>query len=128
MDNITNIRSLDPFAVPAAVIHNENPNPFYIPKEGSPHRYTKTKLLSDEYRHLYVLCLNENFEPTESNKKRVQLFFEADSDITELGGQKNLVTLIQCPFSLIHIFSIRSGLIIANDQALAHFNHDANEL
>jgi len=122
------IESLDPFATETEILQYEQPNPFYLPTEGSGLKYTKTKFLADAYKNVHILCLCDDFEITADNKNRIQLFYQADSEISELKGQSKFVTLIRGPFSLVHLQTIRSGLVPVDKQLLNYFNNDCLEL
>ena len=124
-----NVEALDPFAAEETeVIQYEKPNPFYLPMEGSEIKYTKNKILADEYDHVYILCLSNDFEVTDSNKNKIRLFYQPDSDSKELIGQSKLVTLVQAPFCFVNLQSIRSGLIPIGKEILEVFNHDSVQL
>ncbi len=47
---------------------------------------------------------------------------------TELKNKQKFVSLIQGSFSLVHIQSVRSGLVVIDKELLEHFNHDCYEL
>lgn len=127
-DDQNEIESLDPFAAKMEVLQYDQPNPFYIPINGSDLKYTKTKFLADEYKNVYVLCLSNDFEASTQNKNKIKLFYEPDTEVSELKGQSKLVTLIQGPFPLVHLHNIRAGLVSVGKEVLEYFNHDSNEL
>jgi hypothetical protein len=122
------IESLDPFATNEEVLQYDQPNPFHLPMEGSKLKYSKTKFLADEYKNIYILCLVDDFEPTETNKNKIKLFYQPESEITELRGQAKMVTLIKGSFSIVYLQKIRSGLVTITKELLEYFNHDSNEL
>lgn len=101
----------------------DNPNPFFLPMDGSPYKYFKTKLLSAECSDFFVMCLVDNFKSNQKNKNKINLFYDPDSDISELHGQSKLVTIIKVPFFLVNIQSVRFGLIKINNSHLEKFNH-----
>jgi len=122
------IEFLDPFVVESNVTNYEQTNPFYVPLEGSEVRYIKTKILAEEYKYVYILCLVDDIQLTTANKNKIKLFYQSESDISELKGQSKLVKLVRGPFGLINQSTIRSGVIVIQKKILEHFNHDANEL
>ena len=95
---------------------------------GSDLKFTKNKLLFDSYKNVYILCLRDDFEPNEKNKRRIKLFFDMYSDKTELIGQAKLVTLVQGPFALVNQKNIRIGLVAIDKNILKHFNHNLYDL
>ena len=52
------------------IIDYDYKNPFFIPVEGSELKFTKNKFLADSYKHVYILCLADNFETIEKNIKQ----------------------------------------------------------
>jgi hypothetical protein len=127
-ENHPDIEILDPFVVRPEIIQYAHPNPFYISMEGSSIRYHKTKFLAEEYKHVYVLCLDDDFIANISNINKIKLFYQPDSEISELQHQANLVTLIRGPFDLVHLQNIRAGLLVIDKKLLEYFNHDTNKL
>ena len=123
-----NFEDIDPFIMMEEVLNYDHPNPFFVSSDGSKLKYAKTKILSSDYKFVYILCLEDNFEPNASNKKKIQLFHDPESNILELKGQAKLVTLIRGPFSLLQLSSIRSGLIEIGNDFLEYFNHECYEL
>lgn len=103
-------------------------NPFYVSTEGSEFKYAKIKNLLDDYKNIYILCLENNINMTPDNKNKIKLFYQKDTDISELKAQSNLVSLVKGPFALIHHQTIRSGLVAVDKDLLEYFNHDFNEL
>lgn len=103
-------------------------NPFYIPVDGSELRFTKNKFLAESYKYVYIMCLKNNFNANKKNKRRIKLFFDIDSNETELIGQAELVTLLQGPFALVNQKNIRTGLVVINRETLKHFNHNLYDL
>lgn len=124
----TDFESLDPFATGNEIVQYEQSNPFFLPIEGSSFKYTKTKFIADEYKYVHILCLSNDFEPTLENKNKIKLFYSSDSDLDELYGQSKLITLLRAPFSLIHLQSIRSGLVSVPKHVLERFNNDCYQL
>lgn len=119
---------LDPFACEEEIMQYEQPNPFYIPIEGSQVKYVKTKFLAEEYNSVYILCLVDDFNNSKKNINRINLFYQADSEISELLPQAKFVTLLQAPFSVIRIQSIRSSIGVVEKNILEHFNNNCYEL
>ena len=99
-------------------------NPIFISSGGSAYKYIKTKLISEESNNLYILCLSNDFEKTDRNLSRINLFYEPDTTIDELYGQAGLVSLVAVPFFLVNIPSIRSGLIKIDNIHLRKFDPD----
>lgn len=126
MEGANEIEILDPFVNQPEVL--EHANPFFLPLDGSTLKYTKTKFLVDEYKHVYIMCLVNTFEPTTENKNRIKLFHCKDANITQLKEQSELVVLVRAPFSLIQQQSIRSGLVVVGKNLLEFFNHQSYEL
>ncbi|XWV24886.1 hypothetical protein QJ856_gp0897 [Tupanvirus deep ocean] len=122
------IEILDPYVTKEEVLQYDHSNPFYIPMEGSSLRYAKTKFLAEEYKNVHILCLSDDTEISNTNKNKIKLFYQADSDPSELKGQANLVTLVRGPFALVHLKNIRAGLVVIQKDLLEYFNHDSNEL
>lgn len=119
---------LDPYVVKTEIMQYDQPNPFFVPLEGSKFKYEKTKILADSYKHIYILCLVDDYEITTHNNNKIKLFFDSETEISELVGQKKMVTLIRGPFSLIHLQNIRSGMVSISNEILEHFNYDSNDL
>lgn len=115
---------LDPFIANEEILQYETTNPFFISMNGSSIKYTKTKFLADEYKNVYILCLDDDFEDTPQNRNKVKLFYQSDSEIEELRGQSKLVTLVQGPFALVQIQNIRAGIIPIGKDILEYFNHE----
>jgi hypothetical protein len=128
VSNKIDMKSLDPFATGLEIVQYEQSNPFFLSYEGSKHKFTKTKFLADEYKNVYVLCLDDQFEKTPENINRIKLFMSPTSDVSELSGQAGLVTLVQGAFSLVNVQSIRSGLVSIEKNILEIFNHQCYEL
>src|SRR5579863_1948802 len=99
-------------------------NPIFISSGGSAYKYIKTKLISEESNNLYILCLSNDFEKTDRDLSRINLFYEPDTTIDELYGQAGLVSLVSVPFFLVNIPSIRSGLIKIDNIHLRKFDPD----
>lgn len=109
-------------------VQYEYHNPFYLSIEKSKLMFIKTKILADKFDKICLLCLSDDIEINESNKNRIKLFFQKDTSFEELIGQKNLITLVQGPFTMINIGSIRSGLLEVESKMLQYFNHNNYEL
>lgn len=103
-------------------------NPFFIPVGGSDIKFTKNKFLFDSYKYVYIMCLKDNFEPNKKNKKRIKLFYDIESDKSDLICQAELVTLLQGPIILVNQKNIRMGLIEIDRKILKHFNHNLYDL
>ncbi|QTF49250.1 hypothetical protein qu_358 [Acanthamoeba polyphaga mimivirus] len=126
--DVNDIEIIDPFIGENKTDDQKYSNPFFLDHNGSEQKFTKTNILADEYKYVYILCLCDDFELNESNINRVNLFFEKDSVVSELTSQTNSVTLVQCPFEIIKIASIRSGVVVVNKDVLEYFNHDSVDL
>ena len=122
------LTTLDPFATGEEIIQYEQSNPFFVTYSGNDIKYTKNKFLYEEYKNVYFLCLDDQFEETPENRNLVKLFFEADSEISELTGQAHLVTLVKGPFILSNITTIRNGLVVIEKKIIESFNHQCYEL
>lgn len=105
-------------------VNQDNSNPFFLPMEGSPHKFVKTKLLSEECPDFFIMCLSDSFKSNSKNKNKINLFHDINSDISELYGQSKLVTIIKVPFFLVNIQSIRFGLVKISNLHLEKFNHN----
>jgi hypothetical protein len=125
--NQSDFEALDQF-VKEEIVQYEQKNPFYLSAEGSQHKYTKLNVLGSEFKNIYILCLANDYQNTESNFNRINLFLEADSDISELNKQSSLVSLVKCPFDVIHNNTIKSGLIVISKDILEMFNPECHEL
>ena len=117
---INSIESLDPFAIQENTLQYEYPNPFYLPVDGSPFKYIKKKLLEDEYKNVYILCLSDNYDI--SNNSKTKLFYNADTTISELMSQHDSIILLRGPFSLVYIRNISFGLVTVYKELLEPFN------
>jgi len=113
---------LDPFALKTEIVQYDQANPFFLPVEGSTYRFQKLKFLTKEYQCVYILCLSNDFDPTPSNKNLIKLFYCDDSDIAELKAQSHMVTLVKAPMELLHLDSIRDGLMVVGSDILEYFN------
>lgn len=101
-------------------------NPFYVSSNFSTLKYAKTSDIYAKYTDVKVLCLVDNFEASVQAKNRVKLFYNKDSQVDELVGQKEFIVLTKMPIEIIHNFNIRSGLVAVGKQHLEPFN--TNEL
>jgi hypothetical protein len=119
---------LDPLVNNFEVVSYEHCNPFYIPFEGSELKYSKIKSLISDYEHVYILCLSNDINLTAQNKNKVKLFYQQDSDISELKAQANMMSLIKGSFTLVHQLTIRSGLVVIDKNLLEYFNHNCYDL
>lgn len=119
---------LDECSADDIIVQYEYHNPFYLSTEKSKLRFIKTKLLADKFDKIYLLCLSDDIEMNELNKNRIKLFFQEDTQLEELIGQKNLITLVQGPFNMINIKNIRSGLLEVESTILQYFNHNNYDL
>lgn len=121
-------RDLDPFIdMPQTIIYDQS-NPFFVPDTGSKLLYVKTKLLANDYKYVYVLCLQDNLALNTNIINRIKLFHAADSDIPELTSQKSMITMLRGPFELACQTNIREGLVEISNSVLEHFNHQSYEL
>nr|AEX62698.1 hypothetical protein mv_R493 [Moumouvirus Monve] len=123
-DSDIDIELIDPFSSQNNNVENNISNPFYLDVQASKFKFTKVKDLTQEYNAVYILCLSNDFENTTKNMKRINVFFEIDSDEFELKGQAKLVTLVKCPKEILYLSNIRQGLVLVNKNILAHFNHE----
>ncbi len=119
---------LDPYIEKNEYVEYDTFNPFYVPPEGSELKYAKVKSLADDYKNIFILCLANDIEMTNENKNKIKLFYQKDSEISELRAQSHLVSLVKGSFALIHQKTIRCGLIVADKNLLEYFNHDTNVL
>lgn len=122
------IDMLDPFADNVEILQYDYPNPFFISLDGSPIQYIKNKFLASEYKNIYILCLTDNFVPSDENKNRIKLFHNNKTDISELKMNSGLVTLIKGPFTLVQQPSVRRGLVIIDKNVLGAFNDKSHNL
>lgn len=127
MEN-NDFESLDPFATGIEIVQCDNANPFYLSAEGSKYKYTKTKILAEDYKYLYILCLDNDTVMDENNMNRVKLFYDAETDQSELLKQTKLISLVRAPFSIVNINSIRNGLLSVAGSVLKNYNHHGYEL
>ncbi|AYV85133.1 MAG: hypothetical protein Satyrvirus4_30 [Satyrvirus sp.] len=124
------IESLDPFVHKNIEETDGYSNPFYLDANGSKLKFTKTKILFDEYKYVYILCLADNFQVAEQNIKNVKTFYDKDTNISELKSCEHFVELVKGPFCLVNLSSIRSGLIEVNKEILDCFSgckYDLNQ-
>lgn len=126
--NQSTISDLDPFANEEEIIQYKQNNPFYLSYRGSPLLRTPKKVLADKYQHVYIMCLREDFRSSQTDLQKIGLFFEKDTTLSELTNYIVLVTLVQGPFSLINLPTIRRGIIPIGSDVLERFNHECYEL
>ena len=105
---------------------NSKPNPFFVPINGSDAKYTKTKILAENHKQIYILCLTDEYDV--GHKNRVDIFFEEDTTTDELFKQNKLVSLLRAPFNLINIPTVRCGLQFVSRENLHRFNHHLYQL
>lgn len=99
---------------------DENSNPFYLPAIGSPYKYHKAKMLSEQSKNLFVICLRNDVKSTNENKKKISLLYD-NCALTE--DLSELVTIVKLPFFLINNQQIRSGLLLVDNSHLEKFNN-----
>ncbi|AGF85251.1 hypothetical protein QJ854_gp531 [Moumouvirus goulette] len=119
---------MDPFGSQNINEENNFSNPFYLDINASKFKFTKIKDLQQEHNEVYILCLSDDFENSSKNMKRINIFFEIDSDESELKAQSKLVTLVKCPKEILYLANIRQGLIQVNKNILEYFNHEVYNL
>lgn len=127
--NSDDLYLLDPYAVPIDKpdIGIPKTNPFFIETISE---VIKIDLifLKQEFKTIFILCLDNNFIESPENISRIKLFHQFDSDILELYAQKKLVTLIAGSFDLINHYNIRKGLLIIDKSTLEKFNTNCYDL
>ncbi|BCS83242.1 hypothetical protein QLL95_gp0881 [Cotonvirus japonicus] len=126
--NNNDLELLDPFVNQVITTQNENKNPFYLSKKGSSFKFVKTNFIAEEHKYIYILCLNDDFTVTTSNINKINLFYDKETDESELKTLANFVSLIRCSFDIIRLNTIRSGLIAIDRKIAEYFNHDSVEL
>lgn len=119
---------LDPYCIKNDKVPCEYSNPFYVPIESSKVKYSKIKDLKKDYEYVYILCLDNQYEETENNRNKINLFYEADSEISELVHQSSLISMVQAPFLLLLNSSIKEGLIIVEKDLLENYNFNSYNL
>lgn len=127
LEDEDDLELLDPSVANAQVLQYEQTNPFFVKAVGSNLRYTKMKIFAEEYQSVNILCLLDDVEMTNQTKNLINLFYQPDTEISELIGQKKFITSIKGPFDLLHLTTIRKGLVIIKKELLEHFNHESFE-
>lgn len=122
------IEFLDPSVSNPIFNQHEFINPFFVPYTGSDIKYTKTNILADDYKHVYILCLAVDYINDVHNISKINLFREPNTLNAELIAQSKLVTLLQAPFRIVNIHNIRNGLCIIGSELLRHFNLNCYQL
>lgn len=74
--DVSDIEIIDPFIGENKVDDQKYSNPFFLDHNGSEQKFTKTNILADEYKYVYILCLCDDFEPNENNINRINLFLK----------------------------------------------------
>ncbi|AVL94876.1 hypothetical protein ma490 [Moumouvirus australiensis] len=124
-DSDLDLDLIDPFYSQNDNPDNDASNPFYLDITGSKFKFTKVKDLTQEYSSVYILCLADDFENTVKNMNRIKVFFEKDSDESELKSQAKLIALVKCPKEILYLFNIRQGLVQVNKNMLEYFNQES---
>lgn len=103
-----------------------HPNPFYVPMEGTNIRYTKNKILVQEYnsQYIYFVC----FKNDTTNCDIASIFYDPGAELYNLTNTKDSITLVRGPFLLANYTKIRAGLTSVNSDVLRYFNHNNYEL
>ncbi|MEM3062931.1 MAG: hypothetical protein QW303_05245 [Nitrososphaerota archaeon] len=122
------LNCLDPFATGKEIVQQRYPNPFFLPAEGSFLKHAERKILASGHKHVYILCLRDDFEPTKENVRKIRTFFEKNTKPELFMLQQAFVTLVAAPFSVVNFPKIRSGLILVNSKYVNCFNHHGYSL
>lgn len=108
---------LDETLVDPAIVPYQT-NPFYLPLTGSTLKFSKTYDIAKKYDRLLILCLNEMTYQQNEIKK----IFNRDTSIEDLVECSGLLTVVQCPVSIINCGNVREGLLEVNSKALSIFS------
>ena len=120
------IESLDPFALNKDITQCDFPNPLFVPISGSQFMSTKLNFIKDEYKHIFILCLRDDFLLTPDNAEKIRMFHQKDS--SNLDQASTLVDMCKAPFFIAYWRSVKMGLVVVDHDVLIPFNHDKHDL
>jgi len=124
MEQIDDITLLDTAAALDRVIQCDYKNPFYVPFNASDNRFTKTKILSQTYDRIIIVCLRNDHDTSENNAEHIKLFFDKNTDVAQLMELRNLISFVLSPFALVNMPIIRSGMTTVSTKILRELLQD----
>lgn len=125
---LSELDTMDSYITDNELVQSEYPNPFYLSANASSFKFIRTKFIKDEYKCINILCLQNDFEPSDTNINALKLFFDMNAGLSELFKLKELVCIVQAPISIAKLQSIRMGLIVVNNTHIDPFNHEKYNL
>lgn len=101
-------------------------NPFYLSSIRPSICFTKNIDIMEEYKYVYLLCLNDKLKITEKNEQsvfnKINKFHDPNTTLKQLKKIEKYVVLVQGPIHLINQKRIRTGLRIISNIVLDIFN------